>query len=1519
MTLGLNTPIAAGQPVRAAWLSGSLVATLPALATGAPATARGTATFDLARGELVSGTLTLDGGAGLDLPRENPVLRLRGLAGTVDGNSLRLTGNASLAVPGLPNPLTLAVEGVRFDLRTGTITDGSATIGTSLALQATVVEGALGWALVDPATAPPANATFARLTTPPSLTLSAQGLTFGAGVGSVTYGLSGEAPQPLDVQFVDNFALQLSPFGVRQGRADFRIGTRRLAYLDARGLWPDDVLALVPPLPDRIPLPDVGTAYLRLKNADGQFVVASSIEDGQVRLQMVDNTATATLVLPGLRDASGAAPEIAVRFSLLVNGRTWAVQAGELDVNTPDDAPALLSLASRGIPVEIRRLRFVADAQGARFTVSARGQLPSVLRTVPLRFENLTLSSRGLEGVVEVGRFDESWVDGRTVVGRAEPFADSRDTLQVLVTGARLELAGGQSALRLSGRVRTTLLASPEATGDDRAAPFFFSGSASATGVTLGLAPIGGGPTVALGPARFDLRATATAPALSLAASSAGVSLTANGSLRAPSLSPTFSVDVTGLRIGTDGIGIGAVRVSRPETAELDLGGVKLSLKDTLVAGQPVAPALALTRGADGIWTFAINGSLLFRDDPFTAALPGCAAVAAAPRAVGVQLRVSTAGDVSGVFSNLAPRCPIRLGAVTITPGPMTFGLNAPLPTGATSATPVVAWLSGAVTAEVAAPAGGGTPIRVAGDAVLDLATPALVGGSLVLQSAARVAFPAVKPLATLEVSAARLDRSGLVLSGAASVLAPSGASLGVQLNDFTLAFADLSVRAGSAVLQADAALLAATTNGAFGFTLVPASAPAPSGAHARLTLPRSLTLDAQGITLRDTVIASLVLPDTTFATLRVGFGAGFRIGWQPLAVADGRADFIVDNRRVAYLDATGLTPDDVLALASSVVPDTLPLGDKATAYLLLKENGQFVVSSSVTGTQMSLATLPGRRVKLAIPALRPNPSQPVGPGNQPRIIETALSLTVNRTTLTPMSGSIDVQAAANQVLFDLTDAGIPVTVSRLGFAAAAGGYRLTVGGAVKLPASLANLDLRIPELTIGPAGIAGTIEAGQPGDNTFVPGRTAIAATAFSPASGGASEEALRLEVTGLRVAIAPATAPTVRVVGRIRSSLFAAAGSTTSADAPLFFTAGVAPATGGVAFTAQVQQVAAANTGVPIGPARLDVSAVRFQASPQEVAVGIDGTLAVPAAGNTFTLAVNNLELSSTRGVVVQNVALGAAQGPRLQLFGLEFALEDVTRAGQTYRALAVDRPAPGTLGLTLAGRVTVLSANNTSVFYGLRVTTAGEFSLAGASLLSQPVDLVPGTARLKTLDFEQGQMRATLGVTLPAPLATGEQEGTIRIARDGTVTGGATINLLAAETRPLCVDNGGPTCASANRLAQIGPVAMVYLRWAGLDVEFSRDFATRSRIRAVADLYLGSTENTAAARQKLAGNRIAFGDLNGTTPTGGFAFTLAGDFTLTGVTASEFTFEVGAVTLRVRNVTAPQNEPATLVSFG
>lgn len=1522
-TLGINTPITDGQPARTAWLSGSLVASLATFTNGTPVTARGTAAFDLTRGELIDGQLTLDAGAGLDLPRDNPILRLRNLTGAIDGASVRLSGTASLAVPGLPTPVNLSVDGVRVDVRTAAITDGSVSIGTSLALQAALTGGALDWSLVDPATPVPANATFARLVTPPSITLSSQGLTFGAGAGSVTYAVQGESPQPLDVQLIDGFALRLSPFGVERGRADFRLGTRRVAYLDARGLWPDDVLALVPPLPDRIPLPDLGTAYLELRR-NGQFVVASALENGQVRLQMLDETATARLVLPALREGTAPPPEIAVRFSLLVNGRTWAVSSGELDVNTPDNAPALLSLASRGVPVELRRLRFVADAQGSRFTVAARAQLPSALGNLPVRFEGLTLSARGLEGAVEVGRFDEAFVESRPVLGTATPFADARDTMQVQLTGARLELSGAQSALKLSGRVRTTLFAAPTATGPDRASPFFFSGTASATGLSLGLTPLSTSPTVAVGPAQFDLRATATAPAVLLTASAQGVTLSANGTLRAPSLSATFAVDVTDLRVGTGGVSVGSVRVARPEAAELDLGGVKLSLKDTVVAGQPVTPALSLTRATDGVWTFSLNGSLLFRDDPFSAALPGCAAVAAAPRAVGVQLQVSTSGAASGTFSNLAPRCPIRLGAVTVTPGPMTFGLNAPLPSGASANGPVVAWISGAATAEVAAPPGGGTPIRVAGNAVIDLTTPTLLGGSLALQAPARVGFPAAKPIATLEVTTARLDRTGLVLSGSASVVAGTGATLGVQLNDFTLGFADLTVRAGSAVLQSNAALVASVTDGALGFALVPASLPPPSGAHARLTLPSSLSIDAQGISLADALDASVVLPETDFPSLRVLFDGGFRIGWAPLAVASGRADFRVGDRRVAYLDASGLHPDDVLALASSLVPDTLPLGDKSTAYLLLREGGQLVLGTNVTPTQISLATTGSQRVKLVIPALRPSPSQPVGPSNLPRVIETTLSLTVSRQTLTPMSGSIDVQAAANQALFDLSDAGLPLQVTRVGFAAAAGGYRLTVGGAVALPASLASLNLTVPELSIGPSGISGVVELGHPGDNAFVPNRPAIASAAFSPTPAGAppaapAEEALRLEVTGVRVGVVAGSGPSVRVVGRIRSALFMMAGSSAPADAPLFFTGSVAPAAGGVAMNVAVQQVAATNTGIAIGPARLDVSAVRFAATPQEVSVGLDGTLAVPAAGNTFTLAVNNLELSSTRGVVVRNIALGAAQGPTLTLFGLQFALQDITRAGQTYRALAVDRPAPGTLGLTLAGQVTVLEARNTTTFYGLRITTAGEVSLAGASLLSQPVDLVPGTARIKTIDFEQGQMRATFGVTLPAPLATGEQEGTLRINRDGTVTGGAQVTLLAAETRPICVDGGGATCASANRLAALGPVAMAYLRWAGLDVEFSRDFATLSRIRAIADLHLGSTANTAEARQKLANNRIRFGDLNGTTPVGGFSVTLGGTVSVTNVTASDFTFEFGAVTLRVLNVAAPQNDAAALVTFG
>src|SRR5690606_35325059 len=139
--------------------------------------------------------------------------------------------------------------------------------------------------------------------------------------------------------------------------------------------------------------------------------------------------------------------------------------------------------------------------------------------------------------------------------------------------------------------------------------------------------------------------------------------------------------------------------------------------------------------------------------------------------------------------------------------------------------------------------------------------------------------------------------------------------------------------------------------------------------------------------------------------------------------------------------------------------------------------------------------------------------------------------------------------------------------------------------------------------------------------------------------------------------------------------------------------------------------------------------------------------GILRLPELSEDFALTIQDLRIG-TSGISLPSVSVSGAETEQgLALFGGAITLRD-NDAG------------PG-LGIGLDGRVLVLTLNgelgflgSVVAFEGLRVGTDGRLEMAGAGLLGDPVDLVPGTLTLTDLAVRNRVLEAGLSIDLPAP---------------------------------------------------------------------------------------------------------------------------------------------------------------------
>ncbi|HKR56171.1 MAG TPA: hypothetical protein VJS20_07705, partial [Gemmatimonadales bacterium] len=204
------------------------------------------------------------------------------------------------------------------------------------------------------------------------------------------------------------------------------------------------------------------------------------------------------------------------------------------------------------------------------------------------------------------------------------------------------------------------------------------------------------------------------------------------------------------------------------------------------------------------------------------------------------------------------------------------------------------------------------------------------------------------------------------------------------------------------------------------------------------------------------------------------------------------------------------------------------------------------------------------------------------------------------------------------------------------------------------------------------------------------------------------------------------------------------------------------------------------------------------------------------------------------------------------------------------------------------------------NTSRFYGLKVSTKGQVSLAGASLISKPLTIVANTLTVDDLLIQNNALRTDLSVTLPDPLNSGgPQKVNFSIDAQGHISGGAVIAVI---NEPEGVTGNADTHFA------MGSVATVHLRYLGLNLDFA-NLKTNSSIQVIGDVYLENEE----------ANRISLGDEPGGTVQPGLKIGFDGSVTWGNlIIAKAFDFDFDVVKLHVSDVAFPAQHTGFAISL-
>ncbi len=1381
-----------------------------------------------------------------------------------------------------------------------------------------------------------------RLVLPAAPAVNADGLRL-QGRAPAQVAVRGSRFDDASVTFEEGFAVQPASGRVTGGRATVHLKEYPIAYLDASGWHLALAELLTAVIPDTLFLRDRATAFVPLKDTTGNLLVQVDSTDDGLRFRTRTGE-TLRLVVPALKGTRPDPPALDVAFDLTLDRGTLLPISGQLSAKTSSGAAGGQPTAD--FPFVLDSIALRAE-RGSEPSFLAHGRLALLNGQEPLR---ITLGLEG--GGILSADIEQPFSDSVALVPGVSRLRFGIDTLRFQAQGPldatfawRLELPGHIAYVDPDADRTTQIATATFRLSPTEAALVNFESPDSLFRVPL--------PGVDLLLGRFR------APQFrwDIAQSQfdfeflfdAAIEIPALDSLRLPEIRdvhitpqgmvvpgfelpavPTIS-DPNGpfesgsdslrpLRVGGFAVRALAYRVgefrwdwsSNAPPPELDFGvDLEFAIEDipsglddqtarftirALDVGfangrltgtfervdfpRPLRTPVADIRGAFGSFDLSENGPgdvriglLADLTLPNLLACPSAVSGTVSLESPTDTLFIAGNGTLYGSVRNVLPTCVVALGPLEAQIGNSTvrFGYDADSGT-------VEAGLDASVVVRLLSDQAGDT-VSATGTLSIDLIRGEVVDAEASIDQPFYWAPDPANPFLRLVVNQASLTQHWLQFGATGELRTAEGAGVDVGFEDVAFDLNTGTLAKGRIHVTADLAVgIEIGESGDLVYGVFPATEPRGTGASARIVLSAGAVIDTAGVELTGTATASLGYGGETYAALTATFDSAFTIGFSPrVAITQGRLDLrSPEGDLIAYVNRLGFWPGNVFAVLP--IPARLGIPSEDVAYLQLRnpaDTSVLLVETIFSAETLRIRTRPNEQVDLVLPAL--------ADGGAPPDVRTSFDLVLNARNLRPLSGEIVVSTQAGAPLITLP--GYPVAITQLAYRGGAGGYHLQADLRATLPGPLDDVDLVFRDMELSAEGLRGQVELGQYSE-TYVPSAPAIAEAQFRG-------DTLAVRLTGARLTLAP-NANVVEVSGAIHSVFLASAEGT---PLPIHLAARVDAQ--GFHGTADVSDP---ETPIAIGQAALTIEngfgqpGIVVDATAQDFALRLGGTLRLPDLAPGFALSVHDLRVGST-GITLPNISITAPTSTaEFELFGAQFALQDSV-VGSTQVAPAVDVAiAAGVVRFTMSGYVTLLQ--NTMRFIGLQVGTDGSFALQGANFLSRPIDIIPGYAQLTTARIATRALELAGAVTLPPPFTSrAPQEVTVHVLPDGRVTGGGHV-VLIDEPEGL---------ASAQTKVSAG-VATFHLRRLDLALDFENQANTAASM--VADVYVQDDPS----------NLLRFGSVSGGTVTPGIRIAANGAVTWGGLAMpSPITVRMAPATLTVRQATAQPTETGFAVALG
>ncbi|NOX18216.1 MAG: hypothetical protein GXO87_08035, partial [Chlorobi bacterium] len=842
------------------------------------------------------------------IPSTTPVLDFLISSATVQNKILKVDGLQKFNFDN-GTQISVTFDNFQIGLLDFSLHGGRVIFGTPFNLKIGGLTSGLTFAAV-PSGTTMTDSTGIMIGLPSSIELNQNGLKInGNGTAEIRY--NGKQVASIAANFINNFGFGLSPFAITAGQCDFMYNSQRVAYVNSSGFFPDPNFFLNAVLPEKIPLPLLSVAYLKVKNA-GQLLVNVSEQNGIYQIstkpgQPVD------LVFPGLKFSNPTDPVIKVNFSIKFDPSTGKLTDGSILAIPPSTGSSPFDLSQYGIPVKIDTMYYgkmngtygfrlhsllklfekeFSAANAINLYIGSDGKLKSTLnmniqQTIAMvpGSDKLNLKLKHLSGSFNVDLLTSSILFNLSLDSEIKIKVDAGKevgaTATVVATNTGLNIQNYQMDTSQLGeigmdffkmaikKIQMPKLEFHNSTDPNPGWDFEFNFDFDLDFPSLGF-KIPGINGVKLTKSGLQI------PQISLPSFNDSLKFQFQGfefkplAFRTPAIninwfsSTPVTIDWSQFKFD---FSINFPNVANPgglmRTPDLTIrdasfsnGILNGSVDKTFNAGDLKlnfggAFAFSVTRITGSLFDNGGSQGVKFglRGILDLPSFMRCGTTTTADVST-VEFSFDSRGLISGTVTNFVPTCPLNLGfgKFNITSSSVIFSI-------ANNAQKAVLDMAG--TLQV--PTGQGQNVTANGSLKLNLLTGQIIDGSITINGPFAWSIPYDKPVFKFTINQAVLNKDGLMINGNSQLHLEGGASQTVQFNNFLFDYVNLKVKGGDITIAGNIGLkLSLPTSGGIDWAIIGKNDSLTADRSAMIGFGGSVVIDTNGVHTSGTANAAV-------------------------------------------------------------------------------------------------------------------------------------------------------------------------------------------------------------------------------------------------------------------------------------------------------------------------------------------------------------------------------------------------------------------------------------------------------------------------------------------------------------------------------------------------------------------------------------------------------------------------------------------------------------------------------------